>query len=78
MRHFEQFRGLSEQEWQRGYSWLEERGVAFYLLDRFIALGIEGAVPTTIRSLMEQEAAENAVRNAPLFEEFVGARAANA
>jgi hypothetical protein len=59
------------EDWSRSRNWLDASGLELYFLERLKTLGIEDAVPIEVRAEMEQKFAENKIRTAKLFEEFV-------
>lgn len=61
----------TREDWSRSHDWMEASGLELYFLERLKTLGIEAAVPTEVRVEMEQNFADNRIRTAKLFEEFV-------
>ena len=61
----------TREDWSRSLNWLDASGLELYFLERLKTLGIEDAVPMVVRVEMEQNFADNKVRTAKLFEEFV-------
>jgi hypothetical protein len=61
----------TREDWSRSLNWLDASGLELYFLDRLKTLGIADAVPTEVRVEMEQNFADNKIRTAKLFEEFV-------
>jgi hypothetical protein len=59
------------EDWSRSRNWLDASGLELYFLERLKTLGIEDAVPIEVRVEMEQNFADNKIRTAKLFEEFV-------
>jgi hypothetical protein len=61
----------TREDWSRSLSWLDANGLELYFLDRLKTLGIEASVPIEVRVEMEQNLADNKIRTAKLFEEFI-------
>jgi len=61
----------TREDWSRSHNWLDASGLELYFLERLKTLGIEAAVPIEVRVEMEQDSANNKIRTAKLFEEFV-------
>jgi hypothetical protein len=61
---------FSDRDWERSYYWLDASGLALYFLDHVTKLGIEGALPGTVLSRLQQNHADNKLRSAWLFGEF--------
>jgi len=61
----------TREDWSRSLSWLDASGLELYFLDRLKRLGIDDAMPIEVRVEMEQNFADNKIRTAKLFEEFV-------
>jgi len=65
------FTAFSEREWKRTTQWLHSSGLALYFLDRMTALGTEDVMPSALVHQLSLNLAENRVRTADMFEEFV-------
>ena len=61
----------TREDWIRSLSWLDASGLELYFLERLKTLGIDDVVPIEVRVEMEQNFADNKIRTAKLFEEFV-------
>jgi len=61
----------TREDWSRTHNWLDASGLELYFLERLKTLGIEDALPIEVRVEMEQNFADNKIRTAKLFEEFV-------
>lgn len=67
----ERLAAFNSEDWSHSYSWLDESGLEFYLINRLRAHRMLGAVPLDARHSMEENFANNKVRTAKMFEEFV-------
>ena len=65
------FAHFDEPDWMSITEWLHTSGLALYFLARAKALGIEDAIPAKTLHCLEANYAENSVRTADLFSEFV-------
>ncbi len=61
----------TREDWNCTHNWLDASGLELYFLERLKTLEIEDAVPIEVRVQMEQNFADNKIRTAKLFEEFV-------
>jgi len=68
---YQRLAAYTREDWSRSLNWLDASGLELYFLERLRALGIEAAVPIEVRAEMEQNFADNKIRTAKLFEEFV-------
>jgi len=57
-------------EWERTLSWLDDSGLALYLLERVDRAGAHSAVPESIRARLRQNLASNRQRLAEMKREF--------
>jgi hypothetical protein len=62
---------FEERDWMGTAEWLHTSGMALYFLERAKALGMEDAMPARLLCGLEESQAENRVRTADLFGEFV-------
>jgi len=65
------FAPFDEREWMRSRDWLHTSGLALYFMGRTKILGIEKALPAQILDGLQGNLAENRIRVASLFDEFV-------
>ncbi|HEY5055091.1 MAG TPA: nucleotidyltransferase family protein, partial [Acidobacteriaceae bacterium] len=65
------FAAFSEGDWKRTTKWLHRSGLALYFLDRMTTLGTEDVMPPALVRQLKLNLAENRVRTADMFEEFV-------
>ena len=65
------FAAFDDRDWARTSEWLHTSGLALYFLGRAKALGVEDVMPARMLQGLEQNHAENFVRTADLFAEFV-------
>ena len=65
------FTGFDERQWMRTEDWLHTSGLALYFLDRTRQLEIVDVIPVRILNELERNLADNRVRTAGLFQEFV-------
>ena len=69
--HAELLLHLSRKEWRRLLHWLDVGGLALYLLDRFIQLGLRDALPKSVVDRLQQNMDDNAKRTYGMVTESV-------
>jgi hypothetical protein len=62
---------LSPAEWRRLLNWLDVSGLALYLLDRLVQLGLHDTLPETAADRLQQNLDNNAKRTHGMAEESV-------
>ncbi len=62
---------FSERDWRQALSWLDISGLALYLLDRLMALGVEASLPPPILDRLRLNLKQNRERTYALFREAV-------
>jgi hypothetical protein len=67
----EQLVQLSTGEWKRLLQWLDVSGLALYLLDRFVQLGLLEALPESVVDDLQQRMKDNAQRTRGMVDESV-------
>ena len=67
----EQLLQLSTKEWLRLLHWLDVSGLALYLLDRFIQLGLLDALPKSVVDDLQQRMKNNTLRTRGMLDESV-------
>jgi hypothetical protein len=70
-RSYERLSTFQYRDWVRTYYWLDASGMALYFLDYIQSTGIESAVAKPALARFKQNLADNRVRSAAMFEEFV-------
>lgn len=65
------FAPYDQRDWASTAGWMHTSGLALYFLGRTKGLGIEDVMPARMRRGLEENHAENRVRTADLFGEFV-------
>jgi hypothetical protein len=65
----ERLDGFDLRDWQRILYWLDISGLALYLLDRLMQLGLERRLPAEIRARFQRNLNENRERTDALFQE---------
>jgi hypothetical protein len=71
-RHSENISRFRHSTWAGTYSWLDASGLALYFLERLRTLGIESCLPPEVLHRLAQNASDNRIRTALMFEEFLG------
>jgi hypothetical protein len=59
------------RRWQRNFRWLDASGLALYFLHRLRTLDLQSALPGGVLAQLERRHADNKLRSAALFEEFL-------
>jgi hypothetical protein len=67
----EQLVQLSSTDWKRLLHWLDVSGLALYLLDRFVQLGLLDALPEAVVDDLQQKMKDNAQRTRGMINESV-------
>jgi len=62
---------LSPPEWKRLLHWLDVSGLALYLLDRFVQLGLRDALPKSVVDDLQQRMKDNTQRTCGMVDESV-------
>ncbi|MGH9598209.1 MAG: nucleotidyltransferase family protein, partial [Edaphobacter sp.] len=60
---------LSPREWKRLLHWLDVSGLALYLLDRFLELGLLDTLPQSVVDELQQRMKDNAQRTRSMINE---------
>jgi hypothetical protein len=62
---------LSPTQWRRLLRWLDVSGLALYFLDRFVQLGLRGALPEDVVAHLQQNLNDNVQRTRGMVDESV-------
>lgn len=62
---------LSLRQWEQSYYWLDASGVALYFFSRVQDLALADTIPSATWARMKQNLADNKIRSASMFREYV-------
>jgi hypothetical protein len=68
--HFARLGDFSERDWRRTFPWLDDSGLALYLLDQIKVTGADGLLPVAVQARLARNLARNLERLAVMREEF--------
>lgn len=68
--HFARLGDFSERDWRRTFPWLDDSGLALYLLDRIKVTGADCLLPVGVQARLDRNLASNLERLAVMKEEF--------